>query len=137
MFGLSQPLTRDNRLAPGSSSLEPHVTSYRLTEDTGQPFSLIYKLISLSLAGCLVLGVLLWVKLDQIWLLQLSAWTGLIMAGLYYPGWLQYQRFYQHEAEATLELDTKHQLIKYTHAGQQINVLFHPNQIEACEVHMS
>lgn len=136
MFGISQPITHGTRSASVTSELEPHVMSFRLDASPGMPFSLSYKLISLSVLACLMLGFFLWQQTGQMWLVQVSAWTGLALAALFYPGWVQYHRVHQYESAACVELDSKNQLIKYTHEKEQINILFHPSQVEACEVHI-
>jgi hypothetical protein len=68
---------------------------------------------------------------------SIVVWIFCIFSPFYLPGLYHYACYRDLEQDTRLEVDSRHQMIKYSNEQQGENLLFHTSQVEHCQVSLS
>ncbi|RMG28311.1 MAG: hypothetical protein D6730_05750 [Bacteroidetes bacterium] len=115
--------------------LEPHVECFRMDSQSQGRFTLPFYLMTAILGVLVLLAFFFWLVYEDKTMVRVCFWMQLLMAPFYIPGLYYYSMYYEQDKDTELELDKKNELVKYT--GKRHNLLFHKNQVEKVEVHLS
>ena len=140
MFGRNHSLA-SQALAPSTTvkkdRLEPHVDLFNIHSTSKSGFIFPFQVISYCLISLVILGLVGWVFTEDHTIVTLVVLIQLFFAPFFLPGLYYYYRFMKQEKHVELELDSRHELIKYSQGEQGLHVLFHLDQVEKCTLHMS
>lgn len=116
-------------------SIEPHVEIHRVDETRQHHFTLPFQLMLGSMGVMLALAFYFWFAFEDKTTVQIICYMQLIFAPFYIPGIYFYSKYYTKDINSCLEIDSKNRLIQYESPKESL--LFHADQVEHCEIHMS
>ena len=117
------------------TNLEPHVEIFRVDESRQQKFTLPFQLMVGSMAVMLVMAFYFWFAYQDRTSVQIICYMQLLFAPFYIPGIYFYAKYYAKDTKSRLEIDSNNKLIQLESPSESL--LFHADQVESCEIHMS
>jgi len=136
MFGIQNRLASDKPYAP-SLALEPYVAYFDARTQDQDTFIFPFQMMGYCMLFFLCMGFYFAFSESDSNISVVIVWLMSIFAPFYIPGIYHYAQYFARDRHTQLELDTRHEWIKYTNIKRGENLLFHVDQIEACQVNCS
>ncbi|MEZ4776039.1 MAG: hypothetical protein R3D00_22880 [Bacteroidia bacterium] len=137
MFGQITNLTSGNQKTDTSFGIEPHVSLYDILHTDKRNVTMPFQIATIIISGLIAMGFVSWSFQQANPVTYFFIAMVFVLAVLYIPYVFFYLNFFSKEEQTQVEIDNKYGYIKYTNPRISQNILFHREQITACQYNRS
>lgn len=116
-------------------NVEPHVECFDIESSSHQRFTYPFQVITCIMLFFTLVALAYWMVKGDTSFMVVVIGMQCILLPFYFPGVYYYYRYFDQEKHTEMELDRKHELLKYSNLAD--NLLFHRSQIESCILYKS